>query len=159
MRCEDIRIILEEVRGQDAPESVRTHLVSCAECARWWQEWRLMSAGFGLLAQEAVPEPSWGFSERVLRRLEEASEGRRGAADFLERAGQRVVWATLVVTLTVVLALVVPSSGPVRAASEPESLLAQPQVASMQNYPIIDVDNADIPATPTALPDVEKEKK
>jgi hypothetical protein len=162
MRCEDVRTILEEVRSEDAPDSVRPHLASCAECATWWQGWRLVSAGFKALSQETVPEPSWGFSERVVRRLQEAGEAGRGAADFLERAGRRVVWATLGVTLAVVLALVVPSSGPVRASSEPEYLLAQPQVASTQSYPIVEVeniDNADTSTPQPASPGVGGEKK
>ncbi len=110
-----------------------------------------MTEGFRLLAQDAVPEPSWGFSERVARRLNESAQAERGAADLIERAGRRVVWATLALTLTAVLALVVPSSGPVRAATEPEYLVAQPATASGQNYEIVDVDNGD-DATPRATP-------
>jgi hypothetical protein len=162
MRCEVVRMILEELRSGDAPDSVRGHLASCTQCAEWWQAWRMVSAGFRALSREAVPEPSWGFSERVVRRLQEAGEAGKSAADFLERAGRRVVWATLGVTLTVLLALVVPSSGPVRAASEPDYLLAQPQLASTQNYPIIEVENVDTAEPATTQPvstGVEGEKK
>jgi hypothetical protein len=160
MRCEDVRTILEEAQGGTAPESVRAHLASCAGCAEWWRNWRLVSGGFRALALEAVPEPSWGFADRVVRRLREADGAGRGAADFFERAGRRVVWATLGVTLAVVLALVVPPSGPVRAASEPDNLVAQPQMASAQNYPIIDVDSVDASGTASlpATPAVERKK-
>jgi hypothetical protein len=151
MRCDDVRIMLEEVRSENAPDDVRTHLASCAECAEWWREWRLVSAGFKMLSREEVPEPSWGFPERVVRRLKDAAAAGR-PAEFFERAGRRVVWATLVVTLTVVLSLVVPSSGPVRAASEPEYLSTQYQVSSTQNYPIIDPDYADTAASLPASP-------
>jgi hypothetical protein len=84
--------------------------------------------------------------------VDESAETQRGVADLIERAGRRVVWATFALTLTAVLALVVPSSGPVRAASEPEYLLVQPQVASSQNYQILDVDNVDDSASQPAQP-------
>jgi hypothetical protein len=156
MRCDDVRTVLEEVRGQEAPDSVRGHLASCAECAEWWRAWRLVSAGFCALAQDSVPEPSWGFPERVLRRIQEAAGQSKTAADFLERAGRRVVWATLCVTLAVLLALVVPPSGPVRAASEPDNLVVT--TASNQDYSVIDLDSADI-STPPVQPAVEGVKK
>ena len=156
MRCDDVRSILEEIRGQEAPDSVREHLASCADCAEWWRALRVVSAGFRALAQDSVPEPSWGFPERVLRRIQEAAGQRKTAADFLERAGRRVVWATLGVTLAVLLALVVPPSGPVRASSEPDNLVVA--TTSTQNYSVIDVDNADI-STPPVQPAVEGVKK
>jgi hypothetical protein len=156
MRCDDVRTILEEVRGQEAPDSVREHLASCAGCAEWWRGWRLVSAGFRALSLDSVPEPSWGFPERVLRRLQKAAAEGKTAADFVERAGRRVVWATLCVTLAVLLALVVPPSGPVRAASEPDNLMVA--ATSTQNYSVIDLDSADI-STPPVQPAVEGVKK
>lgn len=117
-----------------------------------------MAEGFRLLAQDAGPEPSWGFSGRVVRRLNELAEAERGAAALIERAGRRVVWATLALTLTAVLALVVPSSGPVRAASEPEYLLAQPAAASGQSYEIVDVGNGDDSTPQATQPAVSTEK-
>jgi hypothetical protein len=155
MRCDDVRIILGEVRGGKAPQDVLAHLSTCAACAKWARQWRVMGAGFQALAQESIPEPSWGFPQRVVRRLQEAAESGKTAADFVERAGRRVVWATLAVTLAMILALLVPSSGPIRAASEPDNLV----VASSQNYSVIDVDSADTSATAPALPAVESEKK
>ena len=159
MRCEDVRTILEEVRGPDAPESVRTHLASCATCAEWWRDWRLLSAGFRALSRETVPEPSWGFPDRVVRRLQQATEAGSVAADLLEKAGRRVVWATLGVTLAVLLALVVPPSGPVRAANDPDNLLVQQQVASTQTYPVVEIDNSDASVPVRVAPEVGREKQ
>jgi hypothetical protein len=156
MRCDDVRTILEEVRGPEAPESVREHLASCAECAEMWRASRVVNAGFRVLARDSGPEPSWGFPQRVLRRIQEAAGQSKTAADFLERAGRRVVWATLGVTLAVLLALVVPPSGPVRASSEPDNLVVA--TASTENYSVIDVDNSDI-STPAVQPAVEGVKK
>lgn len=150
MQCDDVRAILEERGERGAPEGALSHLSSCTLCAEWLKDWRMMSEGFRLLAQDAGPEPSWGFAERVVRRLDEPAEPRRGAADPIERAGRRVVWATLTLTLTAVLALIVPSSGPVRAASEPEYLLVQPQGNLSQSEQILDVDNVDESATQPA---------
>lgn len=159
MRCDDVRMTLEECRDGAVPETLREHLAACNKCAVWWKEWQLLSAGFRALAAESVPEASPGFSARVLRRLEEgaASSGWGAAGDFFERAGCRVVWATLLVTLTVLLALVLPSSGPVRGLSEAEYLLAQPSVALMSSDPFLDSVSADfIEPTPTGA---EREKK
>ena len=159
MRCDDVRAILEEIRSDEVPDSVRGHLAGCAECSGWWRERRLVSAGFRALGEEPAPEPSFGFPARVLRRLEEAADAGRGVADFWERAGRRVVWATLLVTLTVLLALVLPSSGPVRGPDEAEFLLARPEVATVRSEPIIGVDSREI-FDPAPVPaGVEREKK
>jgi len=150
---------LEDCRDGAVPETLREHLAACKECTVWWKEWQLLSAGFRALAAESVPEPSLGFSARVLRRLEEgaALSGWGAAGDFFERAGRRVVWATLLMTLTVLLALVLPSSGPVRGLGEPEYLLAQPSVASMSGDPFLDQDSPEfIDPAPT---DAESEQK
>lgn len=143
MRCDDVRVILGESPTGEVPENVRGHLDGCAECSSWWREWRMVSAGFRALAAETVPEPSLEFSRRVLRRLEEGAEPRWGAGDFFERAGRRVVWATLLVTLTLLLAIVLPSSGPVRGPGESEFLLAGSEVATVRTQPIIDMDSVD----------------
>ena len=158
MRCDDVRMTLEECRDGAVPETLHEHLAACKECTAWWQEWRLLSAGFRALAAEPAPEPSLGFSARVLRRLEEGAPfGWGPAGDFFERAGRRVVWATLLVTLTMLLSLVLPSSGPVRGSSDPEYLLAQPSVASMSSDPFLDSDSTDfIEPAPTGA---EREKK
>jgi len=83
-----------------------------------------LRAGWEVLAREPAPEPMLGFRERLLRRLEEASRSGQ-AAEFLERAGRRVVWATLALALTLLLALVLPSQGPVRSAEAAELYLLE----------------------------------
>jgi predicted anti-sigma-YlaC factor YlaD len=159
MKCDEVREFLEENGNRNAPESVLTHLASCAECDEWWRDWQTMAEGFRLLSRESGPEPSWGFSERVVRRLGESVEAERRGADLIERAGRRVLWATLALTLTAVLALVVPSSGPVRAASEPDYLIAQPQATTNESYQIVDVDNTDNSTTQAVAPASAGEKK
>lgn len=152
MTCDDVRAILEETGESAAPESVRAHVAACGLCAEWLKDWRTMTEGFHLLARDVGPEPSWGFAERVVRRLDDSVNPLRGAADLVERAGRRVVWATLAMTFAAVMALIVPSSGPVRAASEPEYLLVQPQGISGPNEQILDVDNIDDTASQPAQP-------
>jgi hypothetical protein len=57
--------------------------------------------------------PSLGFAERVVRQL--AEMGRTvSAVDFFERVGRRFVYAGLVLTFLALLALTLPSPGPVR---------------------------------------------
>ncbi len=159
MKCDDVRVILEESRDRGVPEAVQSHLASCADCAQWWRDWQMLAQGFRLLSEDAGPEPSWGFSERLVRRLGESVESVRAGADLLERAGRRVVWATLALTLTAVLALVVPSSGPVRAATEPEYLLVQPLSAPNQNSQVVDLESGDNSAPQAVLPASSSEQK
>lgn len=159
MKCDEVRVFLEESRESGVPEAARSHLASCADCAQWWRDWQMMADGFRLLSMDEGPEPSWGFSERLVRRLGESVESARAGADLLERAGRRVVWATLALTLTAVLALVVPSSGPVRAATEPEYLLVQPLPASNQNSQVLDLESSDDSTPPAVLPAASSEQK
>jgi hypothetical protein len=158
MKCDEVQTILEESRNGIAPQEARVHLDSCADCTQWWSDWQTLEQGFRLLSRDEGPEPSWGFSERLVRRLGESVQGQR-SGELIERAGKRVVWATLALTLTAILALVIPSSGPVRAASEPEYLLLQPQLASSQNYGLVDVENSDDSAPQAALPAASRETK
>jgi hypothetical protein len=156
MRCDDIRQLLEDCREAAVPELLRSHLAACKECAEWWRDWLDLGASFKALAAEPVPEPSLGFAARVQRRLEEDALPGWGA-DFFERAGRRAVWATLLVALTVLLALVLPSTGPVRGPGEFESLLAQPSMASVSSDPFVDLDSSDfIEPAPAGA---EREKK
>jgi hypothetical protein len=97
MRCADIqdRIIEGRLEAGD-----REHLAACAECAAMARDAETLAAGLHLLAQEAAPEPSWGFSERVLRRLGEAP-----ARFFepLEVIGRRAVFAAGLLAATVLM--------------------------------------------------------
>jgi hypothetical protein len=124
MHCEQVRGLFEKEGDEPLSPSAREHLSSCAECAEWRRGRLILRAGWEVLAREPAPEPMLGFRERLLRRLEEASHSRQ-AAEFLERAGRRVVWATLALALTFLLALVLPSQGPVRSAETAELYLLE----------------------------------
>ncbi len=80
-------------------------IATCAWCAQ----------GFSLLRQEEAPAPSLGFAERLVRQLGEMSRV-PSMADFFERVGRRFVYATLALTLLALLALALPSTGPVRSS-------------------------------------------
>ena len=75
-----------------------------------------MRAGFRLLQREEAVEPSLGFAERLVRQLGEMGRAPT-VADFFERVGRRFVYATLALTFLALLALRVPSTGPVRGLS------------------------------------------
>jgi len=62
---------------------------------------------------KVVPEASVGFAARLLRRLQEWEET-GGRSEFFETVGRRFVYATLALTLVLLLSLVLPAYGPVR---------------------------------------------
>jgi anti-sigma factor RsiW len=152
MRCEEVRKIIAEDWPEEAPAAVREHLAGCPACDALARDDRLVRAGFHALAAEPAPEPSWGFSTRLLRRLQEspAQEG----AEFLERVGRRVVYATFLLALTLLLALALPSSGPLRGPTTADLYLAQSEseVVTAGNDPILTGEfpenNGAVPATP-----------
>jgi anti-sigma factor RsiW len=123
---------------EDWPEeisaAVREHLAGCPGCDALAREYELVRAGFRALAAEPVPEPSWGFSTRLLRRLEKSPD-EEGAA-FLERVGRRVVYASFLLALTLLLALALPSSSPLRSPTTADLYLAQAEVATAGAGPI-----------------------
>jgi hypothetical protein len=161
MRCEEIREVVEAHAAHEIPAAAREHLTACPGCQAYARDWRLVRAGLGALAAEPVPEASLGFRARLLRRLEEAREASGAAGEFVERVGRRVVFATLLLALTVLLALVLPSAGPVRGAAAADPFPAQAEVASAENDPLFAPDYQDNPAAaPTRLPQqVNKVKK
>jgi hypothetical protein len=113
MRCNDIRERLDDVwEGGEAAE-VRQHLTQCTACAGYVRDLRLVRAGFNLWKGEGAPEPSLGFAERLVRQLGELTRA-PSVADFFERVGRRFVYATLVLTFLALLALALPSTGPIR---------------------------------------------
>jgi hypothetical protein len=134
MRCEDVRKIIAEDWPEETPAAVREHLAGCAACDRLARNHKLVRAGFRVLAAEPVPEPSWGFSTRLLRRLQESSE--RQGAEFLERVGRRVIYATCLLALTLLLALILPSSGPLRGPTTADLYLAESEVLTAGNAPM-----------------------
>lgn len=72
MSCNKIRACFDErVDGRLAPEGQRqfdAHVASCANCRH---EWEAYAASWQTLARPLAIEPSFGFVERTLRRLEE----------------------------------------------------------------------------------------
>ncbi len=137
MRCKETREVLEEARTKEELCSpAREHLASCPGCQAYAREWRLMGMGFRALAEERVPEPSVGFAARVLRRLGETMQPAGFGAEFLELVGRRVVFACLLLTLTFLMALVLPSSGPLRGPATADISLARAEVTAAENNPI-----------------------
>src|SRR5712692_7668529 len=158
MRCKEIRKFLEELRGREISAAVREHLAICPACQVETRNWQLLQEGFQALVELDVPEASFGFVTRLMRRLEEASETGNPAAEFLELVGRRVVLATLLLTLTVLLALAVPATGPLRGAGGADLYVAQ---AEEPSDPVFGADVLNNPeATPAKLatPDGRGEK-
>jgi hypothetical protein len=126
MRCKEVQLILEGMEGGVLSAPVQEHLSTCADCREVRRDLWLMRSAFRALAGDPPPEPSFGFSTRVLRRLEAAAVDSGGAAaEYLERIGRRFVLAGLLLTMTLLLAFVLPSSGPLRGPSADESYLTQ----------------------------------
>lgn len=121
MDCKQIReYIAADWVGGLSPEA-RQHASECASCNRYLRDARLLRAGFRLLAEEVPPEASVGFASRLIRRLHEWEE--KGArSDFFETVGRRFVYATLVLTLALLLSLVLPTTGPVRGVGAADFL-------------------------------------
>ena len=72
MSCNEIRACFDQqLDGCLSPEGQRqfdAHLAACADCRREWQGY---AASWQLIARHRAIEPSFGFVERTLRRLEE----------------------------------------------------------------------------------------
>ena len=139
MRCDAVRQIVEE--GMDRPPAVAAHLESCSGCKEYLREWETVRAALISLRAEDPPEPSIGFTTRVMRRLENAPA--ELSQQFIDQIGRRVVYATLMMALMVLLVLLLPSSGPYRSSGISESVLVQPQVATLSNEQILGVDGMD----------------
>jgi anti-sigma factor RsiW len=135
MRCEVVREIIENVGPEETAAGVREHLLKCADCAAYVRDWQLVRSGFQALSEEAVPEATLGFTARFLRRLDEAHVP-SPAGVFLEQVGRRFVYATLVVTFALLLALALPPSGPLRGPTVSELLSAEPEVTVAVNDPV-----------------------
>ncbi len=131
MRCDHIRDRIDNLwEGGETPE-FRQHLTQCARCAEYYRDLRLIRAGLHLWKHEEAQEPSLGFAERLVRQL---GMGRGpSVADFFERVGRRFVYATLVLTFLALLALAVPSTGPVRGLTAADIQTSSVQEASLAN--------------------------
>jgi hypothetical protein len=158
MHCDDIRDQLDKLWDGQALGEIRQHLASCAACSSYHRDLRLVRAGFSLLRQEETPAPSLGFAQRLVRQLTEVSKV-PSVADFFERVGRRFVYATLALTLLAILALAVPSTGPVRAltvsdiqvpAQEASLANSDPMGESLpQESPGVAPADAPVPAVPS----------
>lgn len=111
MRCDTVRKMFDGHEGLSS--AAREHVQQCAECASYTRDWSMLSSGLRLLSRDPVPEPTWQFSTRVLRRLER-DPVRQSSPEFVESAGRRVVLATLALFFALILAMLLPASGPVR---------------------------------------------
>jgi len=153
MKCEEFRETIEEIRNRSASAALREHFGQCAACAEYARDWQTVRAGLALLSVEQAPEPMLGFAARVLRRLEQSASALPSREELLERAGRRMVCATSFVVLALVLMLVLPTTGPVRAEVSTELFPAEPAVL-VENNPILIYDSA---ATPPLVPSAPAE--
>jgi anti-sigma factor RsiW len=148
MRCKEVREILGESGITEAPPEVREHLGRCPACEAYTRDWKTLHAGLRVLAAEPAPEPMLGFTARVLRRLEEATGTFPSSEELLERAGRRMVYATLLLALVLMLALVLPASGPVRTQASTELYPPEPAAVVVENNPIL-IEDAPLNRPPT----------
>jgi anti-sigma factor RsiW len=135
MHCKDVREQIDELWAGEVAAEIRLHLASCPACAEYLRDMRLVRTGFRLLTVDPAPEPSLGFAARLVRRLSESSEKEAREA-FFEYVGRRFVYATLALVMFLVLALVVPSTGPVRAAATADLLMAEQEQATVRPDPV-----------------------
>jgi len=150
MRCKEFRETIEDTPSRQASAALREHLGRCAACAEYARDWQTVRTGLDLLWMEPAPEPMLGFAGRVLRRLEEFTSARSSREEMLERAGRRMLYATSFVVLALVLMLVLPPTGPVRAQASTELFPAEPAVMVENNPILIDDSTATPPLAPSA---------
>jgi len=123
MNCQEARKWLDGLWDEDAragaplADAARAaldeHVAHCEVCGSYAGDLGRVRAGFRLLREEEAPELSLGFRERVARQLRELG-GPQRVAEFFERAGRRFIFATLLLAFMVLMAFVLPASGPVR---------------------------------------------
>jgi hypothetical protein len=131
MDCKQIRDLVSDLWGGELPAEAREHVSKCVGCEGFLRGARLAQAGFRALAEETVPEASLGFASRLIRRLQEWEE--KGAqSEFFETVGRHFVYATLALTLALLLSLVLPTSGPVRGVAGADFLGLQSNNQSAQ---------------------------
>jgi hypothetical protein len=141
MRCDAVRQIIEE--GLKKVPSVEVHLTSCSACNEYLHQWETIRAGLVALRGEEPPEPSIGFAARVIHRLENPPAEFQFGQQFIDQIGRRMVYATLMVALTLLLVLLVPSSGPFRSSGVSESILVQVEAATLSNEQMLGVGEGD----------------
>lgn len=116
MDCKEIRDLVRERWGEELRAEAREHVSKCAGCEVYWRNARFLQAGFRALAEETPPDASLGFASRLVRQLQEwETTGAR--SEFFEAVGRRFVYATLALTLALLLSLALPNAGPVRGVA------------------------------------------
>jgi len=136
MRCKETRSWFQDGGEGQMPGPVREHLRTCVACQADERDWRLVRAGFRVLSREPVPDASTGFVARLTRRLTEASLVGRATAQFWDLVGRRVILVGSLLTLTIVIALMLPTSGPWRSPAGLDLSLLQAEVA-VENDPVL----------------------
>ncbi len=141
MGCRKVQKILVELGRTELSGPLLDHLAVCSSCNDYARRRELWRAGVEALAAVPVPAPSPGFRTRVMRRLEEAVRERTTSEEFLERAGRRVVYATFVLAVAVLLVLVLPPTGPLRTPANAEISFAEPETQTMADDPVFAEDH------------------
>jgi len=116
MRCKEVR---EWIVDGNLSAPAQAHLATCAECQSFARDAGVLNTAFEFLAEDAIPEPSWGFAGRVLARLNESPAR---LFDPLEVIGRRAVYAAGLLAMTIVMVLALSKSGPVRGTQGTFSL-------------------------------------
>jgi hypothetical protein len=141
MRCEAVRQTVEE--GMTRTPAVQVHIESCSGCKDYLRKWELLRASLMAVREEEPPEPSIGFTTRLMRLLENAPPEFQLGQQLIDQVARRVVYATLMVAFMLALLLALPSSGPLRSSGISESILVQSQDATLANEQILGVDGVD----------------
>ena len=149
MHCNKTRTWFGE--GSQMPASVREHLRTCPACQADEQDWRLIGAGFRVLSREPVPNASTGFVARLMRRLAEPSLAGRAATQFWDLIGRRVILVGTLLTLALVMALMLPPSGPWRSPVGLDLSLLQAEAAA-ENDPVLP---DDVGSNQSVVPNVQ----
>lgn len=152
MRCDAVRQVLEE--NLTRTPAVEAHVDSCAGCKDYLRKWEALHASLIALRKEAPPEPSFGFTTRLMRRLESPPAEFPLGYPVMDQIARRIVYATLMVALVLGLLLALPSSGPLRSSGISESVLVQNQVATLANEEVLGVDGVDFGDTQDSPPAV-----
>jgi len=130
MRCYKVQERIEEAGEAGLTGAAQRHFKVCASCQAHGRDFSTMAAGLRLLAQEAGPVPSWGFTASVLRRLGEIPTPGLATPEFFESVGRRVVLATLLLVLTIFLVMILPATGPLRQSTQLDLYWPRVQAAS-----------------------------
>jgi anti-sigma factor RsiW len=123
--------------------AVEAHVDSCSACKEYLRSWAALRARLIALRTEEPPEPSLGFTTRLMRRLESAPAELSPGYQLMDQIAKRIVYATLMVALMLALLLTLPSSGPLRSSGISGSVLVENQVATLANEEVLGVDGAD----------------